>query len=65
MPKLAERVELGLQKITDSGELDAVFNKYYANIVQNLQLDKRTLFVLENPLVPKEFANLQPNIAGL
>ncbi|MDO9595270.1 MAG: transporter substrate-binding domain-containing protein [Lutibacter sp.] len=65
MPKLAERVALGLQKITDSGELDAVFNKYYANIVQNLQLDKRTLFVLENPLIPKEFANLQPNIAGL
>jgi hypothetical protein len=65
MPKLAERVELGLQKITDSGELDAVFNKYYANIVQNLQLDKRTLFVLENPLIPKEFAYLQPNIAGL
>ncbi|MBE0422998.1 MAG: ABC transporter substrate-binding protein [Lutibacter sp.] len=65
MPKLAERVELGLQKITDSGELDAVFNKYYANIVQNLQLDKRTLFVLENPLIPKEFANLLPNVAGL
>ena len=65
MPKLAERVEEGLKNITDSGELDAIFNTYYANIVQVLQLDKRTLFVLENPLIPKEFVNILPNLAGL
>ena len=64
MPKLAERVEEGLKNITDSGELDAIFNTYYANIVQVLQLDKRTLFVLENPLIPKEFANILPNLAA-
>lgn len=65
MPKLAERVAEGLQIITDSGELDTIFNRYYANIVQTLQLDKRTLFVLNNPLIPKEFGNLQPNLVGL
>ena len=65
MPALAKRVAEGLQKITDSGELDAIFNNYYSDIVDVLQLDKRTLFVLTNPLIPKEFANLQPNLVGL
>ncbi len=65
MLELAKRIDEGLQIITASGELDAIFNRYYANIVQILQLDKRTLFVLKNPLIPKEFANLQPNLAGL
>lgn len=65
MPELAERIDVGLKKITDSGELDAIFNSYYINIVQELQLDKRGLFIVENPLIPKEFANLQPNLTGL
>jgi hypothetical protein len=65
MPELAKRVEEGLQIITASGELDAIFNNYYSDIVDTLQLDKRTLFVLDNPLIPKEFANLQPNLVGL
>jgi hypothetical protein len=64
MPELAKRVEEGLQIITDSGVLDAIFNNYYSDIVDTLQLDKRTLFVLNNPLIPKEFANLQPNLVG-
>ena len=62
IPKLAKRIEEGLQIITDSGELDAIFNNYYSDIVDALQLDKRILFVLNNPLIPKEFANLHPNL---
>jgi len=65
MPKLAKRVEQGLQIITDSGELDVIFNSYYSDIVDALQLNKRILFVLNNPFIPKEFGNLQPNLVGL
>lgn len=65
MPELAKRVEEGLQIITASGELDAIFNNYYSDIVDTLQMDKRTLFVLDNPLIPNEFANLQPNLVEL
>lgn len=64
-PDLAKRIDVGLQTIIDSGELDTIFNRYYANIVQTLNLDKRTLIILENPLIPKEFANLKPDLAGL
>lgn len=65
MPKLAERIEMGLQTITESGELDKIFNSYYANIVDELGLDKRQVFTLENPLIPAEFTNLKPDLSGL
>lgn len=65
MPDLAKRIDVGLQTIIDSGVLDTIFNRYYANIVQTLNLDKRTLIILKNPLIPKEFANLKPDLAGL
>lgn len=65
MPDLAKRIDVGMQNIIDSGELNTIFNRYYANIVQILNLDKRTLIILENPLIPEEFANLKPDLAGL
>lgn len=65
MPELAQRIDQGLQAIIDSGELDDIFNRYYANIVQTLNLEKRTLLMLENPLIPKEFADLKPDLSGL
>lgn len=65
MPELAKRIDQGLQTIIDSGELDNIFNRYYANIVQTLNLEKRTLLMLENPLIPEEFADLKPDLLGL
>lgn len=65
MPDLANRIEIGLQTIVESGQLDKIFNSYYANIVSDLSLDKRRVFVLENPLIPEEFANLQPDLSDL
>lgn len=65
MPELAQRIDQGLQAIIDSGELDDIFNRYYDNIVQTLNLEKRTLFMLENPLIPEEFADLKPDLLGL
>lgn len=65
MPELAERVDLGLQKMVESGALDNIFDKYYGDIVNELNLDQRELFILENPLIPEEFADLEPDLTGL
>lgn len=65
MPELANRMEVGLESIINSGELDSIFNSYYANIVEELGLAKRQVFLLDNPLIPEEFSDLKPNLKKL
>lgn len=65
MPDLANRIDEGLQRIINSGELDLIFYRYYPTIVEKLNLEKRTLFVLQNPLISDEFANLKPHLTQL
>ena len=65
MPNLAHRIETGLETIMNSGVLDAIFNRYYGNIVQELKLNERQIFILENPLIPAAFANLKPDLVKL
>lgn len=43
-----------------SGELDSIFYEHYGDIVVRLNLDERVLFVLDNPLIPEEYAGLKP-----
>ena len=62
---LAERIEDGFQKIIASGELDAIFNHHYGNIVEQLSLDKRVMFVLDNPLIPDDFRYIKPDLENL
>ncbi len=63
LPELAQRIDQGLDHIMESGILDAIFNEYYANIVEELKLDQRKIFILHNPLIPEEFANLKPDLS--
>lgn len=65
LPQLAERIENGFQKIIASGKLDTIFNYHYGNIVEQLNLDKRVLFTIDNPLIPDDFRNLKPNLESL
>jgi len=65
LPELAKRIEKGLQNIEESGALDDIFNSYYTNIVEELNLDQRRIFILENPLIPEEFSNLKPDLTNL
>ena len=65
MPELANRIEVGLQKISQSGELDSIFKSYYANVVEELGLDRRKVILLKNPLIPDEFADLKPDLIGI
>lgn len=65
LPDLAERVEKGMERTIDNGELDSIFNRYYGDIVEKLNLNERILFELDNPLIPDEFRDLKPNLDNL
>lgn len=64
-PELAGRIHTGMDAIVASGRLDELFNEYYGNIVEELNLPNRTLIVLDNPLIPEEYRHLVPNIENL
>jgi hypothetical protein len=65
LPKMAERIEQGMQSITSSGKLDAIFKEHYGKITEQLHLKSRRIFVLNNPLIPHEFRHLAPDIENL
>jgi hypothetical protein len=45
--------------------LDAILNEHYGKITEQLNLDSRQVFVLDNPLIPDEFRYLAPNLENL
>lgn len=65
LPKMAERIDQGLQSIISSGKLDAIFDEHYGKIKEQLNLDSRRIFVLDNPLIPDDFRYLAPNLENL
>ena len=65
LPKMAERIEQGMQSIISSGKLDAIFNAHYGKITAQLNLNRRRIFVLDNPMIPDEFRYLAPNLENL
>jgi hypothetical protein len=62
---LAERIEVGLKMIMQSGELDGIYKQHYGNIVGDLRLDERKIIILENPLIPENFRDLSPDLGQL
>ena len=52
-------------EVVESGELDAIFDYHYGNIVEELSLDRRVLFILDNPLIPDQFRDLKPDLDNL
>jgi len=65
LPELAGRIETGMLEIIASGKLDEIFNRHYGDIVERLGLEQRTLYILENPLIPEMFSGLKPDLAGM
>lgn len=59
--ELAMRLEKGLSIIEKNGTLDAIFDKYYGNLVEKLNLKNRQLIQLENPFIPAVFDDLKLN----
>jgi hypothetical protein len=48
-PELAERLQIGLQILTESGAIDDLFQHYFGARLARLNLSKRRLIPLENP----------------
>ena len=57
---LAERVTAGLHTISSNGELDAIFNRYFAADLKAVNLPARTMISLKNPILPAEMADFKP-----
>lgn len=53
-PILAERLQLGLEKLIESGEFDQIFDQYFASIIIELEINNRIVIDLNNPTLSKE-----------
>ncbi len=51
-PRLAQRIQLGLQKLQASGAFAQLFEQYMAKDVSQLTLEKRQLICLKSPYFP-------------
>lgn len=53
-PRLAERLEYGLEKMIESQQIKKIFNRYYGADIERANLAKRTIIDIGNPfLSPK------------
>lgn len=63
--ELAERIELGLQRIRDSGEFRAIYSRHFdtAGLFERYRMANRTPFCLVNPnLTPSMLNEMRPNM---
>ena len=51
--ELAERISSGLEKLYASGKLDSIFNRYFAQCINSLNLASRNIIPLHNPILPE------------
>lgn len=51
-PKLALQIEKGLKIAIEDGSYKKLFFEYFKNMINKAELDKRTLIVLNNPVIP-------------
>ena len=47
-PKIAERIEYGLEEMILTGELQRMFDEHYAGFIKNANLASRTILNIEN-----------------
>lgn len=52
--QLAADIERGLRKIIADGTFDRLFDQFFANHLAELQLQKRQMIMLNNPLLPAQ-----------
>lgn len=53
-PDIAKRLTLGLKKLTENGEYDAIFNRYHADDLKALHLKDRVVICLKSPYIDDE-----------
>ena len=52
-PRVAERIESGLNRLIDNGDFDRIFLRYFEKSIQKAQLWERRIIDIGNPLLPK------------
>ena len=53
-PRLAKRLEEGLETMVQDGTLNVIFNTYFGENIQKANLNNRRILRLTNPLLPKD-----------
>ncbi|MBU1619833.1 MAG: transporter substrate-binding domain-containing protein [Gammaproteobacteria bacterium] len=59
---LADTLLCGLEQAQKDGQLDSLFHQYYGGLLQQLQIDKRRIFKLQNPLLPDHVPLQRPEL---
>jgi len=59
---LADALLCGLEQAQQDGKFDQLFQQYYGDLLQQLQLDKRRVFRLHNPLLPGDVPLERPEL---
>jgi hypothetical protein len=53
-PRIAERLEYGLEKMVESGELKQLFEDAFSKYINILDLKNRRVIDVGNPLLPEK-----------
>lgn len=59
---LADAILCGLEQAQQDGQLNKLFTQYYGALLQQLQIDKRRVFKLKNPLLPPDVPLQRPEL---
>jgi len=59
---LADTLLCGLEQAQKDGRFNKLFNQYYDGLIQQLQIDKRRVFRLHNPLLPDQVPLERPEL---
>ena len=51
-PRIARRLQRGLELMSTNGDLERIFDTFYADSLRKAQLDKRKIFHIKNPDLP-------------
>lgn len=56
-PRLAKRIEAGLQKLIENGQFDKLFYQHHCKYLVQSKLDQRTTFEIDNPFFSESEIN--------
>lgn len=61
-PELAERIQKGMEIIKEDGTLDEIFYKHNGELIETIDFEGRTIFRLENPILPEAMAGFESDL---
>lgn len=50
-PRLAQRIQIGLQRIIDNSQFDQLFYQHHCTYLLKSKLNQRLIFKIENPFI--------------